>query len=112
MSNPHTVKIVETDAGLKAVFTCSADRDSDCHFYPDCDCEYIPPDHQHPKVKNDLCWMSDWFEVGAISPANDDIQAGDMAEAGYSAGMSGPIGVIGDPDYLEWYFLDEEAAKP
>lgn len=89
-------------------FECRGNRDSDCHSYPDCDCEYWDEDHEreHAHVKHDECWMQAFFESEAGHVYNGP-DAYDMDDSGIPRDMerSGFITSAYDIDgFVEWEF--------
>ena len=91
-------------------FECRGDRDSKCHSYPDCDCEYWDEDHEkeHPFVKHAECWMTGWFESECgHSYVGADAEENCMNDTGVPRDMarSGPITSTFDMDgFVEWEF--------
>lgn len=102
----HTVTITAGDPWPNIQFTCRGNRDSECHSYPDCQCEsWIPGDHEHPFVAHDECWMASWFanaHNGAIEPMPEF-----LADCDLVPGMSGPIATQFCQDYVEWEFIGQ-----
>lgn len=50
----------------RGIFICEGGARSECHVYPDCECERWYHDeetdkHPHPSVPHATCWMLDWL---------------------------------------------------
>lgn len=89
-------------------FECRGGRDSQCHSYPDCECESWDSEHDkdHPFTKHDECWMQGWFEseAGHVYGGAD---ADDRDDSCVPRDMrrSGPITATYEYDgYVEWRF--------
>lgn len=89
-------------------FECRGDRDSKCHTYPDCECEFWDDGHdqEHPPVQHDECWMEGWFdsEAGHVYNGPD---ADDWDDSCVPRDMEkfGPITAVYDMDgFVEWEF--------
>lgn len=85
-------------------FECRGNRDSECHQYPDCDCEYRDDTHEHPRVPHDECWMQGWFDSDAghvyDGPDGDDR---DDTNVPRDMGQEGYIVTAFDIDgFVEW----------
>ncbi|WP_084969438.1 hypothetical protein [Prescottella equi] len=103
----HTVTITGTDEQPRIEFTCHGDRNSECHSYPDCECEsWNRDDHPHPFAPHDECWMQPWFDNDCTSPMAETIDECEM-----KVGMSGPIEAEFADDYVEWTFLPPEVVE-
>lgn len=97
-------------------FECRGDRDSQCHSYPDCECESWDSEHdkEHPFAKHDECWMQGWFDsdVGHVydGPDGDDRDENCVPR---DMDKSGPIVASFDIDgFVEWRFVEpDEAVK-
>lgn len=106
----HAVTITGTVDDPEIEFTCHGDRDSECHSYPDCECEVWGNDHAHLFVPHDDCWMRSWFdraaddpeEYGPIHPMPDQ-----LAEEDCTVGMSGPIRTHFNGEFIEWEFIEQ-----
>lgn len=92
-------------------FECRGSRNSNCHIYPDCECETWFDGHEkeHHYTQHASCWMTDWFENDGAWYVGDDCD--DAADGGL------PLGIIRrgeiDWDYdegIQWSFTDESAA--
>lgn len=87
-------------------FECRGNQGSECHQYPDCDCEYWDDNHEHPRVKHDECWMQGWFdsEVGHVYDGADGDDRDDTCVP-RDMSRSGPIATVFDIDgFVEWRF--------
>lgn len=89
-------------------FECRGDRDSKCHSYPDCDCEFWEEGHEqeHPFAQHDECWMQGWFE-SECGHVYDGPDADDRDDNGVPRDMSrsSPIAASFDIDgFVEWVF--------
>lgn len=112
--NPHYVTVTpgtfDEDADWRdeatVKFECRGDQDSECHKYPDCDCEYWDDNHEHPRVKHDECWMQGWFESEAgHSYVGADFDDRDDNGVPRDMDRSGPIKTTYDIDgFVEWQF--------
>lgn len=90
-------------------FECRGNRDSKCHSYPDCDCEFWNDDHDkdHPFVKHGECWMTDWFKSGVghvyggadADDMDENCVPRDMARSGF---ITGAFDIDG---FIEWDFI-------
>ena len=106
----HYVTITDRDGFPGIAFTCRGDETADCHQYPDCRCESWDAFHEHPKVSHPECWLKMWFDSDGTDPMGYSARDETITDAGYRIGMSGPIKTYFCQDYVEWYFLDPEAA--
>ena len=96
-----------TELNPDVKFECRGDKSSDCHRYPDCDCESWGDDHSHPKIVHDDCWIKDWFDADCHAYDGDDRDEmnGDW---GIPAGMnrSGEVKTSFEVDYISWEFTE------
>lgn len=84
----------------------------DCHFYPDCQCEYWDGNHfkengaGHERVHHDECWMQAWFDAGYGGAVYEGDDADDMQDSGVPNGMNraGEIITTWEYDYVAWEF--------
>lgn len=70
----HTIEIV----GGIPTFYCTAPDDAECHWWPECDCDYWDETHdeRHPKVQHDHCWWPEFYgttELLAMWSHPDDV---------------------------------------
>src|SRR5216117_4431587 len=109
--NEHYVTVTcnpdaDGDPGIPSVkFECRGNRDSECHSYPDCDCEGWDEDHaeHHPFVKHDECWMDGWFDSDAHVYTGADACKWDDTCVPRGMNRSGPIAACYDLDgCVEW----------
>ena len=86
-------------------FECRGNQDSECHQYPDCDCEYWDDNHEHPRVKHDECWMQGWFDSGT-GHVYEGLDSDDRDDNGVPRDMarSGPITPTFEMEYVSWVF--------
>lgn len=100
----HTLAVDTRGHGPEFIFHCDGAPDSECHMYPDCGCEsWVAGEHDHPFVSHEVCWMADWFTVGAAVYRGPD--ADDMAELCIPENWEprrGQIKVTFEDDYLGW----------
>ena len=97
----HYVTVSGTAHDPEIAFKCRGDRDSECHNYPDCDCEAWDSSHPHPRVTHDECWLQGWFDSDQIDPSTEDGTPAVFAEL---VGKSGPIKITFMGDCIEWSF--------
>lgn len=67
MSAAHTVTVTldKRSESRDVKFTCSGDRSSECHIYPDAD-EWEEGDGQE-RTPHEECWLQGWFDNDAYS---------------------------------------------
>ena len=84
--------------GIHTEFTCTGDRTSPCHVYPDCDCAFLMTECTHAPTLHDECWAEGWMTDG------------DCAEECGPDGepvRSGPITVTWNGDCVVWKYAEE-----
>ncbi|MFG1794244.1 hypothetical protein [Nocardia sp. NPDC049149] len=105
MTSLHTVVITGDEDAPQIQFTCHGDRTSECHSYPDCQCEtWIRGNHEHPFAPHDDCWMKSFFDnadSGGVAPPPEC-----LADDGVELGASGPIEAHFNGEYIEWEFIE------
>lgn len=105
----HFVTVTSNGEDMPATvkFECRGNRDSKCHSYPNCECEYWDDEHEqeHPFVQHDECWMQGWFDNNMH--VYDGPDGYDMRDNCVPDGMnrSGEISACYDLDgFVEWQF--------
>ena len=93
-------------------FECRGDRDSQCHSYPDCECESWDSEHDtdHPSTKHDECWMQGWFDADATCYEGPDSY--DRHDNCVPADMNRSGGIKAHYEYdgyVAWEFKGAEA---
>lgn len=114
MSGPehlHTVAITGDEDDPRIEFTCSGTRKSQCHSYPDCDCDVYSlgaksDDAGHPFIAHDACWLQAWFDNGNVAPSPEDLTDRDFYDDDIRPGMTGPIAVEFADDCVDWEFMN------
>lgn len=96
----HISHTHDTGYGIRTRFTCTGDRTSPCHMYPDCDCAVDQVHCDHEPAPHDECWIQGWMDAGC------DIECGPDGEPV----RSGPINVTWGGDCGEWEYAEGATA--
>lgn len=104
MTAVHSVEVTPNpdEYGIPTVvFTCTGDRTTKCHIYPDAE---TWQDDDPRSVPHDECWVQGWFDAGADTYVGDgfimDVGAGGVP----NVARSGPISVSFEDEWIEWEF--------
>lgn len=89
----------DTGYGIRTKFTCTGNRTSPCHMYPDCLCAVDQVPCPHERAPHEECWIQDWMDDGCSTecgPHGEPVR-------------SGPIKVTWNGDCVEWKYVKEDA---
>lgn len=76
----HLIRLVHDDPGhISVEFTCTGDRSSPCHVFPDNAETWSGEEAQQHGVPHETCWIQDWMDAGCAKycgPADGEVHSG------------------------------------
>lgn len=107
----HQVEWKNDNGSHSLTFTCFGDEHSKCHQYPDCACDFVGAEHQHPKVPHAECFLVSWFASngeGASYDGDDGISDCDCMHSDYCppADRIGFISTTLEDDWVNWRWIE------
>lgn len=99
----------DTD-GTPIVKCEGGDRESECHWFPDCDCEFWegPGLHVHGYVRHEhQCWIVNYLNAGGSVAADSYWPFDEGGEEDGCPRRDGLIIASFEGDYMTWHYADE-----